>query len=75
VMIFDMNGAQVQSVTNLGQLGNEWDLEGIADYNSDGTADLLWHRDDGTLQLFEMANNQVNHATLLGQVGPEWHLL
>ena len=74
-MIFNMDGAQLQSAVNAGQVGNEWDLEGTADYNTDGTADLLWHRDDGALMLFEMANNLVQHASIIGRVGTEWHIL
>jgi len=51
-------------------------LAGVADYNHDGTADLLWRQSsNGALMLDEMSNNQVSHAVAVGQVGTEWHIL
>jgi hypothetical protein len=44
------------------------------DYNGDGNADLLFRRQDGTLQVNNIVDDQVTTAGIAGQVGPEWHL-
>lgn len=36
------NGAERQSSDNLISLGQDWDVRGVADFNQDNKADLLW---------------------------------
>jgi hypothetical protein len=39
-----MNGTQVQSATIFGQLGLEWTVHGVRDFNGDGKADIVFRR-------------------------------
>ncbi|MEL7072235.1 MAG: FG-GAP-like repeat-containing protein [Cyanobacteria bacterium J06581_3] len=37
----------------------DWSLEGIADFDGDGTDDLLWRTDTGSVKMFEMKDGAV----------------
>ncbi len=63
---WDMSGSSIFSsatVTYQGQMLNpdaSWKVAGIADFNADGAADVLWHQDGGPLALWQMNGATVN---------------
>jgi hypothetical protein len=83
-----MNGTQVQLSTIVGQLGLEWTVHGVRDFNGDGKADILFRRStDGAILLLlmderqpdpvgtylgPMGTPQILSATIVGRIGTEW---
>jgi VCBS repeat protein len=55
VDIWFMNGASVTAKANVGTIGSEWKIVGIADFNGDGKSDILWKNTlDGTFGIWIM---------------------
>src|SRR5262249_47370722 len=46
----------------------------LGDFNGDGSSDLLFLQQNGTLQVVNIAGNQTAGTAFPGPVGPEWHL-
>jgi probable HAF family extracellular repeat protein len=74
---WDMNGSSIFSsatVTYQGQALNpdaSWKVTGMADFNADGAADVLWHQDGGSLAVWQMSGSTVkasNSVTYSGSV-------
>src|SRR5215475_10451738 len=70
-----MNGAQVQSAQTLGAVGVDWALAAVADFNGDGTADLLFRRSDGMLSLSLVSGAKVLAGQVIGSIGPDFDLV
>jgi hypothetical protein len=69
-----MNGTQVQSATIFGQLGLEWTVHGVRDFNGDGKADIVFRRiADGAIFVLLMNGAQVQTPSIIGQLGVEWN--
>jgi hypothetical protein len=72
-----MNANTAQSVTTVGQVGTNWNVDGAGDFNRDGDSDILLHRDSGgvrNLLAFEMQGNAVQAAHNIGQLGADWQI-
>jgi len=70
--ILTMNNGLVQSATSLGGVGSDFQVDGIGDFNGDGTADILLHHDTGgtrDLDILTIRDNAVVSFTDLGAVG------
>src|SRR6266545_4812561 len=56
---------------------NDWQIQGIGDFNNDGNSDILWRHDSGQVYIWEMdglgikAEGAVPHAP----VSSDWHIL
>jgi hypothetical protein len=62
----------VQSVATLAVKGADWQVDGVGDFNGNGTDDILLHRDSGGVRTFEVLtiqNNAVVSATTIAQTG------
>jgi len=62
----------VQSVATLAVKGPDWQVDGVGDFNGNGTDDILLHRDSGGVRTFEVLtiqNNAVVSATTIAQTG------
>src|SRR5215211_734136 len=75
LLLFVMNGFNVQAAQVIGQIGTEWSLAGVGDFNGDGMADILFRRTDGALLLFLMNGSQVVGTQIIGQLGTDWKFL
>jgi hypothetical protein len=70
--IFQMQNSGVVTTSSLGALGNDWQIDGIGDFDKDGDADILMRRDAldvRNLTILEIGNNTVVTAHNLGTVG------
>lgn len=75
VAVWRMGGGSVPRIDSAGAIGTaslDWQIAGLADFNGDGRADILWRRASG-----EVAVWFLDGATLIGSptfatVGPEW---
>jgi hypothetical protein len=58
------------------QVGNEWQIAAVGDYNGDGKDDILWRNNNGLTVLWEMNGATVvdAHATSV-QVGNDWGIV
>jgi hypothetical protein len=68
--------AFVSSAANVGTLGADWHVGPAGDFDGDGTADLVFVRDNGdqTQSILREGfhNGVVSHADIIGVVGTEW---
>jgi VCBS repeat protein len=68
---WQMNGSSIATsggVTYQGQALNpdaSWSVAGIADFNADGVADVLWRQNGGSLSLWQMSGSTVSAANTL----------
>jgi len=56
-------------VTALGNVGTNWKIAGIGDFNGDGHADILWRDGAGNGAMWEMNGHAVQLVAGLGNVG------
>ncbi len=63
-----MDGASISSGANLTYQGNpiapdaSWSVAGTADFNNDGSADLLWRQNTGALALWSMNGSAIGSS-------------
>jgi hypothetical protein len=74
-----MNNNAVQSNVTIGVNGTNWQVDGIGDFNGDGTSDILQHQISAgsmTLRALSMSPNavQVQSAPTLGTIGANWQV-
>jgi hypothetical protein len=66
------NAVQVQSAPTMGTIGANIQVDGVGDFNGNGTADILVHSDSGgvrTFQVLTVQNNAITGATTVAQTG------
>lgn len=67
------NNSEVQSWDTLTNVGREWDIKGVADFNKDGNPDLLWrHQSAGLNVVWHMGgknNTVIQSSSNLTTVG------
>jgi hypothetical protein len=57
-------------------LGPAWDVIGAADFNGNGTADILWQHDNGQAAVWLMNGTTFQLNVLIGvNPGPDWQLI
>src|SRR5207248_815466 len=68
--VFLMNGFQLLGSQNVAFVGLEWRVAGVADFNGNGTADILLRRvSDGTLTMLLMNGFSVLSSGSAGNIG------
>lgn len=79
VRIWFMNGRSIvrkTSATGTPLLGPEWSIQGIADLNGAGRSDILWRKQDGSLQVWFMLGASVLADLAISDLvlTPEWSI-
>jgi len=78
VAAFLMNGANIKSADYItannvpAVVGADWRVAGVADYNSDGKADILWQNGNGALMEWLMNGTQVASSYLPQNADSLW---
>lgn len=65
-LVMAPGAVQVQSAQTMGVIGANWQVDGVGDFNGNGTADILAHLDAGgvrTFEVFTVQNNAITGAT------------
>ena len=72
-----MNGLNVLSGSNVGfNPGSAWQVHGVADFNGDGKADIIWQNTDGTPAIWLMNGTSVLSGANIGtNPGSSWHVI
>ena len=67
VYLWLMNGTTICFQASQGAFGSDWEFQGVADFNGDGRADILWRNaTSGQVYLWLM-----NGTTIASQGSPE----
>jgi Ca2+-binding RTX toxin-like protein len=77
--IWEMNGQQVQAEGAVAHAAvpNDWQVQGVGDFNGDGSSDVLWRQDgSGQVYVWEMNGQQVQAegAVAHAAVPNDWHI-
>ena len=75
VAIWLMNGTQVLSAPNLGNVPASWSIVGQRDVNGDGHADLLWRGPTGDLSIWFMNGTQILSTGDFGTIPTSWSIV
>ena len=57
-----------------GPVDTAWQVQGIADYNTDGRADILWRGNDGQVAIWMMAGGRFQNAAYPRSVDASWQI-
>jgi 6-phosphogluconolactonase (cycloisomerase 2 family) len=65
------DGTVATAARELPRISSDWQIEGAADFDADGDADILWQHDDGRVVTWEMQNGQLltTHNVAIGSGG------
>jgi FG-GAP-like repeat/Subtilase family len=79
--IWEMNGANIGGVglagigASAGQMGAEWHVAGIGDFNGDRDSDILWVSTTGQAAVWTMSGTTLASVAISnGVAGPGWHV-
>ncbi|HMK91355.1 MAG TPA: VCBS repeat-containing protein [Methylocystis sp.] len=72
VMIWFMNGCQIQSAPLIGEISANWSIVGTGDFNGDGYSDILMLNTSGDVQIWEMQGATINKTLSVGSVSSDW---
>jgi hypothetical protein len=65
-------GTDILGTAPVASLDNDWVIQGIADFNGDGTADILWRHTSGAVVLWLMRGTEVIGTGSLGTLTGDW---
>jgi hypothetical protein len=69
--VYDIANNQITSAFNIGAVGLDFAVAGFADFNQDGTADMmLRNKTTGSFEVSDIKNNAIVAASSPGTVGP-----
>jgi FG-GAP-like repeat len=74
VAIWLMNGTQVLSAPDIGNVPTSWSIVGQRQLNNSGYADLIWRNTNGDLAIWFMNGTQVVSTPGLGNVPTSWSI-
>ena len=73
--ILTINNNTVVGGTVVAQVGTDFQVDRIGDFNADGTSDIVMHADSGTTRnhwIFTVENNVVTNAHIVATTGIDW---
>ncbi len=53
---------------------SSWHAAATADFEGNGSADVLWSNDDGAVAIWQVHGNQLQVGAMAGVTGPTWHV-
>ncbi len=71
-VLWNMNGATIASAPSLGTGPAGWSIVGTADFNGDGSPDVLWRNTSGAVVIWFTNGSTVTSALNLGTVPTSW---
>jgi hypothetical protein len=75
VAIWLMNGTQVLSAPDVGNVPTSWTIVGQRQLNNSGYADLIWRNTDGDVAIWLMNGSQILSAPDLANVPTSWSIV
>ena len=75
VSIWLMNGTQVLSAPDVGNVPTSWTMVGQRQLNDSGFADLIWRNTDGDVAIWLMNGSQILSAPDLANVPANWTIV
>src|SRR5262249_13581653 len=71
----DIVNNTITSAANLGTVGLDWQVAGVAPVSGAGRSDfVLRNVNTGAFEVYDIANNAITSAVSLGAVGLDWQL-
>jgi hypothetical protein len=67
-----MNGTQVSSAADVGNVGTAWSVVGTGDFDADGNSDIAWRDASGDIAIWLMQGSTVASTGGLGNVPTTW---
>ena len=64
------------STAHPGAFGSDWDVAGVADFNTDGVADILWRTENGANKIWLMKDDGTRDSIANpGAFDPAWDVV
>ncbi|MDT9342154.1 hypothetical protein VV11_023155, partial [Trichodesmium erythraeum 21-75] len=64
------------SIANPGAFGSDWDVAGVADFNTDGVADILWRHENVANKIWLMKDDGTRDSIVNpGAFGSAWDVV
>ena len=74
--IYDAGNNSILDAYQLAQVGADWQSAGLADFNGDGSNDMLLRNSNtGGFEVYDISNNNVINASFMGAVGSNWQVM
>jgi len=71
-----MNGTTVTGAAYIGSVGATWAVAGAADFDGNGSPDILWHNQtSGALAVWYMSGTTVSGNEFISWVMPPWKIV
>ena len=70
-----MDGTAVASVATVGSVPAAWSIVGVADFNGDGQADILWRHTSGAVVAWLMNGATVASVATVGSASSDWSIV
>jgi hypothetical protein len=77
LLTLEMENNAVQAARTIGQLGADWQIDRVADFDGDADQDILLHSDAGGLRsllVLEMNGGAIAAGHVIGQLGTDWQI-
>jgi hypothetical protein len=71
-VLWNMNGATIASAPSLGTGPTDWSIVGAADFNGDGSPDILWRNTSGAVVIWFTNGSTVTSSLNLGTIPTTW---
>lgn len=74
LVVWQMDGLTPLSSTPLSQVEADWTISGVADFNGDGYADLLWRHTSGAVSIWMLDGTGTPRGDTVAVVDTEWSI-